>query len=119
MYTCVFIAVVVVAVVVVVVGRFPDEKDCCLSSKSREKNVCRGRMIGLGTEMARRLTVEILCDQTGLSDQKCLNHAHAHSFDRCEGIGSITSRCLGKVPARVGQKRKTKFSYIIISSSAP
>ena len=34
-------------------GRFPDEKTCCLSSKTWEKNVCRGRMIGLSTEMAR------------------------------------------------------------------
>ena len=56
MYTCVFIAVVIV--VGLAGGRFPDEKDCCLSSKSREKNVCRGRMIGLGTEMARVAEVD-------------------------------------------------------------
>ena len=30
-----------------------DQKGCCLSSKTREKNVCRGRMIELSTEMAR------------------------------------------------------------------
>ena len=42
-------------------GRFPSEKACCLSSKTRERNVCRGRMIGLSTKMARKLTVEILC----------------------------------------------------------
>ena len=53
---CVFI------VVVVVVGlsetKFPVEKTCCLSSKTREKNVCRGRMIGLTTEMARVAEVD-------------------------------------------------------------
>ena len=51
MKTYVFIAVVVV--VGFSGGRFPDEKACCLSSKTREKNVCRGRMIGLSTELAR------------------------------------------------------------------
>ena len=39
-------------------GRFSDQKGCCLSSKTREKNVCRGRMIELGTEMARVAEVE-------------------------------------------------------------
>ena len=38
-------------------GRFPDEKAHCLSSKTREKNVCRGRMIRLRTEMAREAEV--------------------------------------------------------------
>ena len=51
METCVFIAVVVV--VGLYGGRFPDEKACCLSNKTREKNVCRSRMIELSTEMAR------------------------------------------------------------------
>ena len=36
-------------------------------------------------------------------DRKCLNHARGHanaqSFDRCELLGSITSRCSGKEPA--------------------
>ena len=27
------------------------QKGCCLSSKTREKNVCKGRMIELSTEM--------------------------------------------------------------------
>ena len=45
-----FIAIVVVGLSG---GRFSDEKGCCLSSKTREKNVCRGRMIELSTEMAR------------------------------------------------------------------
>ena len=68
MKTCVFIAVVVV--VGLSGGRFPDEKACCLSSKTRQKNVCSGRMTGLSTEMAlvkevtERLTVEVLCDET-------------------------------------------------------
>ena len=51
MKTCVFIAVV--AVVSFSGGSFPDEKTCCLSSKTREKNFCRGRMFGLSAEMAR------------------------------------------------------------------
>ena len=51
MKTCAFIAVVVV--IGLSRGIFPDEKACCLSSKTREKNVCRGRMIELSTEMAR------------------------------------------------------------------
>ena len=40
--------------VVVVVGlsgdSLPDEKACYLSRKTREKNVCRGRMVGLSIE---------------------------------------------------------------------
>ena len=52
MKTFVFIAIVVVGLSG---GRFSDQKDCCLSSKTREKNVCRGRMIELSTEMARWL----------------------------------------------------------------
>ena len=51
MKTCVFIVVVVV--VGLSGGRFPDEKACYLSSKTREKNVFRGKMMGLSTEMAR------------------------------------------------------------------
>ena len=51
MKTYVFISVVVV--VGLSEERFPDEKACCLSSKTREKNVCSGRMIGLSTEMAQ------------------------------------------------------------------
>ena len=64
MKTCVFIAIVVVGLSG---GRFSDEKGCCLSSKTREKNVCWGRMIELSTEMARggRLNVEILWDVEG------------------------------------------------------
>ena len=46
MKTCVFIAIVVVGLSG---GRFSDQKGCCLSSKTREKNVCRGRMIELST----------------------------------------------------------------------
>ena len=42
---CVFIVVVVVFGLSG--GRFPDEKACSLSSKTREKNICRDRMIGL------------------------------------------------------------------------
>ena len=57
MKTRVFIAVVVV--VSHSGGRFPDEKACCLSTKkTREKNVCRGRMIELSTEMARVAEVD-------------------------------------------------------------
>ena len=52
MKTCVIIAVV--NVVGLSRGRFPDEKTCCLSSKTREKNV----MIGLSTEMARVAEVD-------------------------------------------------------------
>ena len=64
MKTCVFIAIVVVGLSG---GRFSDEKGCCLSSKTRAKNVCRGRMTELSTEMARgrRLTVGILWDVEG------------------------------------------------------
>ena len=64
MKTCVFIAIVVVGHFW---GRFSDEKGCCLNSKTREKNVCREKMIELSTEMARgrRLTVEILWDVEG------------------------------------------------------
>ena len=47
----------------VVVGlsgsRFSDEKGCCPSSKTRENNVYRGRMIELSTEMARMAEVDI------------------------------------------------------------
>ena len=75
-FTCVFIAIVVVGLSG---GRFSDEKGCCLSSKTREKNVCRGRMIELSIEMARgrRLTVEILWDVEGkrpevLKSRACL-----------------------------------------------
>ena len=50
MTTCVFIAKVVVGLTG---GRFSDQKGCYLSCKTREKNVCRGRMIALSTEMAR------------------------------------------------------------------
>ena len=53
MKTCVFIAIVVVGLCG---GRFSDEKGCCLRhvrSKTREKNVCGGRMIELSTEKAR------------------------------------------------------------------
>ena len=39
-------------------GRFSDQKGCCLSSKTREKNVCRGRMIERSTEMARAVEVD-------------------------------------------------------------
>ena len=39
-------------------GRFSDEKGCCLSSKTRENNVCRGKMIELSTEMARVAEVD-------------------------------------------------------------
>ena len=65
MKTCVFISV---AVVVGLSGsRFPDEKACCLSSKTWEKNISRGRMIGLSTEMARVAEVDHgrFCDETG------------------------------------------------------
>ena len=55
MKTCVFIAIVVVGLSE---GRFSDQMGCCLSSKTREKNVCRGRMIELSTEMARVAEVD-------------------------------------------------------------
>ena len=57
METCVFIAIVVVGLS----GPMPmlsDEKGCCLSSKTREKNLCSGRMIELSTEMARVAEVD-------------------------------------------------------------
>ena len=57
MKTCVFIAVVVV--VGLSGGRFPDEKACCLSSKTQEKNVCSSRMIGLSTEMAQVIPARV------------------------------------------------------------
>ena len=64
MKTCVFSAIVVVGLSG---GRFSDEKGCCLSSKTRKKNVCRGRMIELSTEMARVAEVDrgILWDEEG------------------------------------------------------
>ena len=64
MKSLVFIAIVVVGLSG---GRFSDEKGCCLSSKTREKNVCRGRMIELSTEMARVAEVDrgILWDEEG------------------------------------------------------
>ena len=78
--------------VVVAVGlsrrRFPDEKAYCPGSKTREKNVCRGRMIGFSAEMARVKEVDRgnfvwwNGKVTG-SHRKCLNRAHAESFDRC------------------------------------
>ena len=55
MKTCVFIAIVVVGLSG---GRFSDQKGCCISSKTRVKNVCRGRMIELSTEMARVAEVQ-------------------------------------------------------------
>ena len=71
MKTCVFIAVVVV--VGLSGGRFPDEKACCLSIKTREKNVSRGRMIGLSTKMVRVAEVNrgnFICVMKRESDQK-------------------------------------------------
>ena len=67
MKICVFIAIVVVGLSG---GRFSDGKGCCLSSKTREKNVCREKMIELSTEMARgrrfrRLTMDIFWDVEG------------------------------------------------------
>ena len=55
MKTCVFIALVVVGLSG---GSFSDQKGCCLSSNTREKNVCRARMIELSTEMARVAEVD-------------------------------------------------------------
>ena len=55
MKTCVFIAI---AVVGLSGGTFLDERGYCLSSKTWEKNVCRGRMIELSTEMARVAEVD-------------------------------------------------------------
>ena len=55
MKTCVFIVIVVVGLSG---GRFSDQKGCWLSSKTQEKNVCRGRMIELSTEMAREAEVD-------------------------------------------------------------
>ena len=55
MKTCVFIAIVVVGLSG---GRFLYEKGCCLSNKTWEKNVCRGRMIELSTEMPRVAEVD-------------------------------------------------------------
>ena len=56
MKTCVFIVVVVVFSLS---GADFDEKACCLSSKTREKNVSKGKMIELSTEMARVAEVEL------------------------------------------------------------
>ena len=55
MKACVFIAIVVVGLSG---GRFSYEKGCCLSNKTWEKNVCRGRMIELSTEMPRVAEVD-------------------------------------------------------------
>ena len=55
MKTCVFIAIVIVGLSG---NRFSDQKGCYLSSKTREKNVCRSRMIELSTEMARVAEVD-------------------------------------------------------------
>ena len=55
MTTCVFIAIVVIGLSG---GRFSDQIGCCLSSKTREKNVCRGRMIELSTVKARVAEVD-------------------------------------------------------------
>ena len=55
MTTSVFIAIVGVGLSG---GRFWDQKGCCLSSKTREKNVCRGRIIELSTVMARVAEVD-------------------------------------------------------------
>ena len=55
MKTCVFIAMVAVGLSG---GRFSDEKGCYLSSKTREKNVCRVRMIELSAEMAQVAEVD-------------------------------------------------------------
>ena len=55
MKNCVFIAIVVVGLSG---GRFSDQKGCCLSSKTRENNGCRGGMIELSTEMARVAEVD-------------------------------------------------------------
>ena len=82
MTTCVFIATVVVGLSG---GRFLDQKDCCLSCKTRENNVCRSRMIELSTEMVRVTEVGLGKRE---SDRKCVKHARVHasaqSFDRCE-----------------------------------
>ena len=53
--TCAFIAIVVTGLSG---GRFLGQKSCCLSSKTQEKNICRGRMIELSTEMARVAEVD-------------------------------------------------------------
>ena len=92
MKTFVFIAVVVV--VGLSGGRLPDEKACCLSSKTWEKNVCRGRITGLSTEMARVAEVDggNFFVMKRESDLKCLYHAHAQSFDRREDLRGFIYR---------------------------
>ena len=56
MKSCAFILVVVL--VGLSGGRFSDENAFCLSSRTRETNVWRGRMIRLSTEMARVAEVD-------------------------------------------------------------
>ena len=56
MKTCVFI--VVILVLCLCRAKFPGEKTYCLRNKTREKNVCRGRMIGLSNQMARVAEVD-------------------------------------------------------------
>ena len=89
MKTCVFIAVVVV--VGLSGGRFPDEKACCLSSKTRQKNVCSGRMTGLSTEMALVKEVDWEVDRGNF----VWWNAHAQSFDRCEPSRVLSKRSAG------------------------
>ena len=76
----IFIAIVVVGLSG---GRFSDEKGCCLSSKPREKNFFRGRMIELSTEMARVAEVDggnfVGWTWKRESDRKCVNHARVHA----------------------------------------
>ena len=65
----------------------PQKKDCQQSfhSQTLEQSVPRRVEIEFDRALHRRK-----------GDRKCLNPTHAHSFDRCVSLGSITSRCFGK-----------------------
>lgn len=57
-----FVLPVYIAITLLVIsfseGKLPEEKNCCLSGKTRVRFVCRGRMIALNAEMARVAKVE-------------------------------------------------------------
>ena len=113
MTTCVFIAIVVVGLSR---GRFSDQKGCCLSSKTREKNVCRGRMIDHSTEMARVAEVDRgNFELKRESERKSVNHARVHasaqSFDSCEGQNVF---CKGK--GKMDKKRRTWVGKLVVSN---
>ena len=114
MKTCVFIAIVVVGLSG---GRFSDEKGCCLSSKTREKNVCRGRMIELSTEMARVAEVDrgILWDEEGNWPEVLKSRACSRE---CPVVWPLWNLYINLYMSNTGSPRFTDFPSLCACSES-